>query len=385
MSPRGLALGNRVIIGPDCFIDAQGGVLIADGTIVEAKVQLLTTETSDDVRKSARNHAPIEIGAGAVIERAATLLPGARIGAGSIVSAGMVIDCEIPPNQRARPAAPSILQTDRVDHNADALGDLPNGRKKHPNITFVVTTGRSGSTTAAESLNAHPQISARHEPRMQFIAWATQAASGELTSNELRRRMESVFLEASVWDPKLSYVESDQKYSTLIPELHAVLPEAKFIWLTRPAEAVVASAYARGWYRETEEGKFRTDDEYWMWQDYRLNGPVAGDLTDEEWDAMDSFARNCWYWSYINRKIEKDLSSISANKWMWCDIGEFESRRDQVMQFLGVSEHTFQVQQHNASDYGRYLPEDWTSQQRADFDDHCSSIMRRIYQDRAYG
>jgi len=378
--PRGMAVGHDVVIGDEAIIDAQGGVLIGDGVRIGTRAVLLSSSPVSDAGDLAeRRLASIEIGAGAILEPRVTVQPGTRIGGGAVVSAGTVVSGEIAPGSIVAPPSPVVIgQREAVKPLRPRVCPQPD------DIAFVLTTGRSGSTALADILNNHPKIQARHEPRMQFIAWSTQFARGEIDMEEMTRRLRVLFLDASAFDSAFVHVESDQKYFNLVNALYAVLPKAKFIWLTRSADAVIASTYARGWYRENEPGDFFEQQVYWAWRAYRITGPDTGKVSFDDWVKMDSFEKNAWYWAHVNRTIWEDLAQLPREQWMWVDIDTITARLPGILEFLGVEITEIPEIQSNASSYGRHYSSDWTAAQRQSYERHCGSLMREIYEERAF-
>jgi acetyltransferase-like isoleucine patch superfamily enzyme len=95
----GIELGERTFVGQGCSFLDLGGITIGDRTMISPKVTLITEghpiEPAD--RYDFITVAPIVIEADVWIGAAATILPGVRIGSGSVVGAGAVIAKDVPP------------------------------------------------------------------------------------------------------------------------------------------------------------------------------------------------------------------------------------------------------------------------------------------------
>lgn len=95
----GIELGERTFVGQGCSFLDLGGVIIGNRTMISPKVTLITEghpiELAD--RYDFITVAPIVIEADVWIGAAATILPGVRIGSGSVVGAGAVIAKDVPP------------------------------------------------------------------------------------------------------------------------------------------------------------------------------------------------------------------------------------------------------------------------------------------------
>lgn len=99
-----LELGRYIYIGPNCMINAQGGVRIGDGTILGPEVVILSS--THDYKKGALlpydiydEQRPVEIGKGVWLGYRATICPGIRIGDGAIVAMGAVVTKDVEPGQ----------------------------------------------------------------------------------------------------------------------------------------------------------------------------------------------------------------------------------------------------------------------------------------------
>lgn len=92
-------LGARSSVGQACSFLDLGGITIGDRTMISPKVTLVTeghpVEPSE--RYDAITVAPIVIEEDVWIGAAATVLPGVRIGRGSVVGAGAVVARDVPP------------------------------------------------------------------------------------------------------------------------------------------------------------------------------------------------------------------------------------------------------------------------------------------------
>ena len=138
---------------------------------------------------------------------------------------------------------------------------------------------------------------------------------------------------------------------------------------------VVASTYYRGWYAP---GEAHLDE----WSTYRIQGDAVGAVPKGQWAAMDSFARNCWYWDWTNRKIKRDLESSGA-RWMMVRLEELAVRLDEVARFLGTARPAdLTVPILNVARGGRGRTTKaayWDRSQRAAFVRWCGPLMDELY------
>lgn len=121
--------GERVFINSGCRFQDQGGITIGDDAFIGHNVVLATLNHDIDPDKRATTAPrPIVIGTKVWVGANATILPGVRVGDGSIVAAGAVVTQDVPPNvvvagvpaRKIRdiglpgaPAAPEATQPDK--------------------------------------------------------------------------------------------------------------------------------------------------------------------------------------------------------------------------------------------------------------------------------
>lgn len=94
--PQNVRLGDYVYIGPECYLEAKGGLDIGDGTILGPRVSILTSShryrqqellpynLEDDLRK-------VTIGRGVWICYGALICPGVTIEDGAVIGMGALI------------------------------------------------------------------------------------------------------------------------------------------------------------------------------------------------------------------------------------------------------------------------------------------------------
>ncbi len=94
-----ITVGQAVFIGYGCAFTGHAAIDIADGVMIAHKVNLITAghPVEPDKRKAYITAEPIAIDTNVWIGAAATILPGVRIGADSVVAAGAVVTHDVPP------------------------------------------------------------------------------------------------------------------------------------------------------------------------------------------------------------------------------------------------------------------------------------------------
>lgn len=96
-----LSIGNRVAINIGCFFDLNDQIHIGDQVGIGHEVMILTT--SHKLGTAIRRNgdllkAPVTIEAGVWIGARSIILPGVTIGRGAVISAGAVVNKDVPPN-----------------------------------------------------------------------------------------------------------------------------------------------------------------------------------------------------------------------------------------------------------------------------------------------
>lgn len=101
---KGMAVGDNVGLGTDCYYGCAGGIEIGSDTLVGNFVSLhsenhVIADLDLPIREQGVSHAGITIGANCWLGAKSTILDGAHIGDGCVIAAGAVVSAgEYPPN-----------------------------------------------------------------------------------------------------------------------------------------------------------------------------------------------------------------------------------------------------------------------------------------------
>ena len=96
---KNITIGKNVFLNMGCKFQDQGGIFIADGSLIGHNVVLATlNHAMDPADRATMIPAPIHIGKRVWIGANATVLPGVTIGDGAIVAAGAVVTKDVPEN-----------------------------------------------------------------------------------------------------------------------------------------------------------------------------------------------------------------------------------------------------------------------------------------------
>jgi len=245
---------------------------------------------------------------------------------------------------------------------------------------FVVSSGRSGTQTIARALSLVPGCVCLHEPSPELILESSAYRYGNISPAELAkilRETRQATINGSV------YCESNQTLSLIIPVLADVFPEARYIWLIRNGLDVVASAYQKQWYTGHSENHDRYEDCSALekaWIDGRIQGDRCGDMRAVEWANLDRFGRCCWYWSYTNRVIEKDLEQYAPGRFFFLRLEEIDKELKKLVDWMGLEVGLVSpVERHNVAKRVPYHWTDWSFEERKTFDYWCGNLMDRFY------
>lgn len=246
---------------------------------------------------------------------------------------------------------------------------------------FVISTGRSGTQTIAKTLSQIPGCSCLHEPEPELILESSAYRYGQIDPKALNEILSKT--RASEIKGK-KYGESNQALSLIIPALTETFPEAKFIWLIRNGLDVVSSIVARKWYT----GHTYKHNNYndcapieKLWIDGRIEGDRCGDVPKAQWNEMNSFARCCWYWSYLNRTIESDLNKhVEIDRFRKVSLEALNTQLPDLISWLGFNTiNNVVVDHNNKAEYTTYKWTQWIESEKRTFLYWCGPLMDKLY------
>jgi hypothetical protein len=185
---------------------------------------------------------------------------------------------------------------------------------------FIVSSGRSGTAMLHKALSAGSDIEMHHEYMVQIAQpLAVRRYQGLASAEDVAKILRETHVAAIHHSDAAHWGDSSNKLSWLIPDLAALLPNAKFVHLVRDGRKVAGSYFRKlgdECYddRSTEVLQSYLDDpannpapppekKYWW--------PVA---RDPKFRGFNQFERIAWHWAEINRVIFDSLAALRTEQ-----------------------------------------------------------------------
>jgi hypothetical protein len=256
---------------------------------------------------------------------------------------------------------------------------------------FVVSSGRSGTAMLHKALSAVPGTDMHHEYMVHIVQpLAVRRYLGMADSAAATRVLAETHAAAVRFSQAAHWGDSSNKLSWLIPELSALLPQAKFVHLVRDGRKV-AGSYFRKLGAECYDDRSTAilqdfldgrgsvpppEKKYW-WPLPRKDDPLA-----QAFRGFDQFQRIAWHWAEINRVILESLAALPDARKLFVRLEDLQSSAHQVRalyRFLNLpcrDEHfAMFARPHNVN-----RPEDrlLEPRQRAQFDAIAGAMMDKL-------
>lgn len=230
---------------------------------------------------------------------------------------------------------------------------------------FLMSTGRVGTTSLVKILNLSPDIDARHEPAPLCLAEHKEAfqRQGEslecyrplftwARANPIRAARERglVYAEHGFWPP----------FTELIAEM---MPNAKFLFLTRHPGGVVRSGMRRCWYVRHSYDATRPV-------------PAPGTPAAEAWAEWTPFQKVVWLWDMVNAHLIRCEKASDPHRWRRLHFEQWISPDyhgwEELFEWLGARPPSRELiaeavkRPQNRQQYGEFPKyRDWSPEQKA--------------------
>ena len=248
---------------------------------------------------------------------------------------------------------------------------------------FVVSTGRSGTTSIARILASIHGCRSRHEPAPELIIESSEYRYGTMDAETIRRIL--FYSRAPRVGGGRVYCESNQCMSLVIPVLAELYPQARYLWLIRDGRDVVASFYQKQEYTGHSDNHERYEDcppVEKAWIDGRVRADRCGEMTEDEWESLDRFAKCCWYWGYVNRIIEQDLNAHAPDAHIKVRLEHLHEDMKHAVQWMGLKAALLPTYvRANPGKNRPYHWSNWSADERETFTRFCGDVMDRICPD----
>lgn len=364
-----IIFGNNIHIGNNAYFNAEGGLVVGDNTHFSHNVTVLTATYNHeggalpiDFQKKEKS---VCIGKNVWIGENASITAGVTIGDGAVIGVGAIVNRDVTPHEIVE--SPGFVKVNKRSHkhymlleskrqyagiNGTVLDEsaieqfLPSYlEQREKKIVFILSTGRSGSTSIVDMLNQHPDCKAFHEDIRQLIRISTQLAYFPEDKEAFIAEIKDIF-SVKPWQASADQilVHSDQRLWNLIPFLKDYFPNSKFIHLKREPVPSVLSMIARGWYAPHEFPKVNDFD----WSKFRLQGDRLNMYSKQEWDEFTNIQKCAWYYQFINESIQRDVQdNLSEDRFLTLHIESILSDSAKINKFLGISNFNYSLVKSN--------------------------------------
>jgi hypothetical protein len=179
---------------------------------------------------------------------------------------------------------------------------------------FIVSSGRSGTAMLHKVLASSGGVEMHHEYMVDIVQpLAVRRYRGLASADEARAVLTATHKAAAHYSDAAHWGDSSNKLSWMIPELAALMPEAKFVHLVRDGRKVAGSYFRKlggECYDDRStailqaflDGKALApppEKKYWW--------PIPA---DPAFARFNQFERIAWHWAEINRVISTSLAAL---------------------------------------------------------------------------
>ncbi len=189
---------------------------------------------------------------------------------------------------------------------------------------FIVSSGRSGSAMMEKLFAALPGIDMRHEYMVQIVQkLACRYAMGLADDDEAMAVLRETHLAAAAHSAMPVWGDSSNKLAWLVRPLAQLMPEARFVHLTRDGRKVAGSylrklgnecyddasvAALSRWVASPGEPPPPPEKKYWWPM------PQPGDPHHARWPLYDQFERIAWHWAASNAAIADAFAALPNDR-----------------------------------------------------------------------
>lgn len=362
-SPKKIILSNNIHIGNNFFMDGRGGITIANNVHIGENVSIISAFPNYEGNvlpfDQTLKFSPLHIEENVIIDSNVSIMPGVHIGKGAIIGRGAVVNRNIKAYEIVSAPEVKHLRFRNKSHytkleKEKRFGDIKGAamldlnqnflttykEKREAKIIFILGTGRSGSNAIVNILNQNPNCKAFHEDIRQLIRISTKLAENPNRKEDYFKELEDIF-NTKIWQASDNQIliHSDQRLWNLIPFLKEYFPNSKYIHLEREKYSCIKSMYARNWYAQNEYPYLMDHD----WAKYRLQANKINVLSDHDWQELDALEKCAWYWNFINKQIENELSQIGEGRVLSLNLKNLERTKAKWSRFISEEDFNYNI------------------------------------------
>ena len=188
---------------------------------------------------------------------------------------------------------------------------------------FVLSTGRCGTMTLAHLLDIAENARVWHHIQPDFIDEALQAYWGNIDQEGTFWKARYTVIHKA-WSEGLIHGETDHLMTQFADVLAEIIPDSKFLVLTREPGGFVRSGMRRNYYvgHPWDRGRLR---------------PREGLREFESWRELSQFEKTCWLWDKTNQSILEFKDKISPDRLLavrFEDLTSDISKSEEIFNFL---------------------------------------------------
>jgi Sulfotransferase family len=258
---------------------------------------------------------------------------------------------------------------------------------------FIVSSGRSGTAMLHKVLSGSAGVEIHHEYMVHIVQpLAVRRYMGLACAEEARAILSRTHAAAVHYSEAAHWGDSSNKLSWLIPDIAALMPQAKFVHLVRDGRKV-AGSYFRKLFAECYDDRSTAilqahydnplknpapppEKKYW-WPCPRKADPRA-----QTFRQFDQFSRITWHWAEINRVILVALSQLPRAQSLCVRLEDLQASADEVRalcEFLKIPyRDEFAAAFKRPHNVNRPEDELLTPQQASQFDRIAGAMMETL-------
>ena len=210
------------------------------------------------------------------------------------------------------------------------MSSRKDGSWRSAKCLFVLSTGRTGSSTLIRLLNLSPRVAALHEPKPNLVREYRRAYSGVMTRPDRYRRLFEGARRRLISRecPNGEVYAEATLLKFFAPVIADILPNAKFLHLHRHPGEIIRSAMRRRWFEDNPLDRYRIV-------------PRPGDWAHERWMQWDAFSKSCWTWHAENEYFLRLAQNLGADRVLQLPFDEWTDQStgayERVFAFIDVN------------------------------------------------